>query len=48
MGDDAAAGNREIAGTAYSYLIRQLKYNTTDGTRALALLEGARILYNTT
>lgn len=45
---DAAAGNREIAGTAYSYFIRQLKYNTTDGTRALSLLEGARNLYNTT
>lgn len=45
---DAAAGDREIAATAYSYFIRQLKYDTTDGTRALALLQGARNLYNTT
>lgn len=45
---DAAAGDREIAATAYAYFIRQLKYDTTDGARALALLGGARNLYNTT
>lgn len=44
----AAAGNREIAATAYAYFMRQLKYDTTDGTLALALLAGARSLYNTT
>jgi len=43
-----ATGNREIAATAYAYLIRQLKYNTTDGTRALAMLDGARALYAST
>ena len=41
----AAAGQREFAATAYAYLIRQLKYSTTDGIRALQLLEGARALY---
>ena len=44
----AAAGNREIAAAAYSYFIRQLKYETTDGTRAMAFMRGARDLYNTT
>lgn len=41
----AAVGPREIAATAYAYLIRQLKYPTTDGSRALQLLDGARTLF---
>lgn len=45
---DAAAGRRELAATAYAYFIRQLKFSTTDGHRALALLEGCRALYDTT
>lgn len=45
---EAAAGRRELAATAYAYFIRQLKFSTTDGARALALLEGCRALYDTT
>lgn len=41
-----AAGNREIAVSAYSYLARQLKYEDTDKERALALLEGVRYFYD--
>lgn len=41
-----AAGNREIAASAYSYLVRQLKYNDTDKDRALALLDGVRSYYD--
>lgn len=37
-----AAGRREIAGSAYTYLLRQLKYSDTDKKRILALLEGVR------
>lgn len=44
----AAAGRRELAATAYSYFLRQLKFPTTDGQRALAFLEGCRSLYDTT
>ena len=35
-----AAGKREIAASAYSYLARQLQYQDTQKARALALLEG--------
>ncbi|MGZ2421233.1 phosphotransferase [Rhizobium laguerreae] len=37
-----AAGRREIAASAYTYLLRQLKYSDTDKERILALLEGVR------
>ncbi len=37
-----AAGRREIAASAYTYLLRQLKYSDTDKRRILALLEGVR------
>ena len=40
-----AAGNREVAASAYSYLVRQLKYGDTDKDRVLALLEGVRSFY---
>ena len=40
-----AAGKREVAASAYSYLVRQLKYNDTDKDRALALLDGVRSYY---
>ena len=42
----AAAGNREIAATAYSYLIRQLKYEDTEKRLSLALLDGIRAYYD--
>ena len=41
------AGNRDVAASAYSYLVRQLKYEETDKNLALALLEGVRSFYNT-
>lgn len=44
----AMAGRRELAGTAYAYFLRQLKFQTTDGQRALAFLDGCRALYATT
>jgi len=42
----AAAGNREVAASAYSYLARQLKYDDTDKSLAAALLEGVRRFYD--
>lgn len=44
----SAAGRREIAGTAYSYLVRQLKYEDTNKDLALALLAGIRAFYGAT
>lgn len=44
----AAAGNREIAVTAFAYLMRQLKYEDTDKALALALLNGVKALYDAT
>ena len=41
-----AAGNRDVAASAYSYLIRQLRYDDTDKELALALLEGIRRFYD--
>lgn len=41
-----AAGNREVAATAYSYVVRQLKYKDTNKERALALLDGIRTFYD--
>lgn len=40
--ESTAAGKREIAGTAYAYLLRQLKYPDTNKPRILALMEGVR------
>ena len=42
----AAAGNREVAASAYAYLVRQLKYGDTDKGRVLALLEGVLSFYD--
>lgn len=41
-----AAGQREIAASAYSYLVRQLRYGDTDKKLVLTLLKGIRRLYN--
>ena len=40
-----AAGNRDIAASAYSYLVRQFKYEDTDKVCAIALLEGVKNFY---
>lgn len=40
--EECCAGPRENAAAAYAYIIRQLSYDDTDKTRALALLEGVR------
>lgn len=37
-----SAGKREVAGSAYAYLLRQLKYGDTNKRRILALMEGVR------
>lgn len=42
------AGNREIAASAYSYLIRQLKYDDTNKDLALALMVGVKRFYDAT
>lgn len=41
-----AAGNREVAASAYSYLVRQLKYEDTNKERVLTLLDGVRSFYD--
>lgn len=43
-----AAGRREVAATAYAYLLRQLKYEDTNKELAMALLEGVRTFYDET
>jgi aminoglycoside phosphotransferase (APT) family kinase protein len=43
-----AAGNREIAACAYSYLVRQLKYEDTDKGRVMSLLKGVKNLFEAT
>jgi hypothetical protein len=43
-----AAGKREIAASAYSYLIRQLKYSDTDKEVALALLNSVKAFFDNT
>ena len=40
-----AAGNRDVAASAYSYLVRQLKYDDTNKALVLALLDGVRCFY---
>ena len=44
----AAAGNREVAASAYSYLLRQLTYDDTDKPLAIALLDGVISYYEAT
>lgn len=44
----AGAGKREIAGSAYAYLLRQLKYGDTDKQLVLALLDGVKTFYDAT
>jgi len=44
--NDVAAGPREIAASAYSYLIRQLKYDETNKELALALLDGVKTFFD--
>ena len=39
-------GAREVAASAYSYLVRQLKYDDTDKVRAIALIDGVRSFYD--
>jgi CheY-like chemotaxis protein len=46
--EDRAAGRREVAASAYSYLLRQLKYCDTDKDRILALLQGVRAYMSAT
>jgi CheY-like chemotaxis protein len=43
-----SAGNREIAASAYGYLLRQLKYEDTNKELVLALLEGVKAFYDAT
>lgn len=45
---NVAAGRREVAACAYTYLLRQLKYDDTDKKRIVALLDGARAMMATT
>jgi CheY-like chemotaxis protein len=45
---EVAAGQREVAATAYAYLLRQLKYEDTNKELALALLKGVRAFYENT
>lgn len=42
------AGKREIAASAYAYLIRQLKYADTDKDLVLQLLEGVKSFFDAT
>jgi CheY-like chemotaxis protein len=46
--NEVAAGPREIAACAYSYLVRQLKYADTNKELTLHLLEGARAWFMST
>ena len=43
-----AGGNRELAASGYTYLLRQLKYPNTNKVRAMNLLAGVRRLYEST
>lgn len=44
---EVTAGKREVAGVAYSYLVRQLKYEKVNKERVLALMAGAKKLFDT-
>ncbi len=46
--EGAAAGKREVAAAAYTYLLRQLKYDDTDKSRILALMEGVQAYMHAT
>ena len=41
-----AAGKRDVAVSAYSYLVRQLKYDDTNKELAAVLLDGVRRFYD--
>lgn len=43
----AAAGSRDVAASAYSYLVRQLKYGDTDKELVITLLKGVKTFYDT-
>jgi hypothetical protein len=43
-----AAGDREVAAVAYSYLMRQFKYPKVNKERVLALLNGVKAYYDQT
>ena len=43
---EAGAGSREIAASAYAYLVRQLKYGDTNKEIVLALLDGVHSFYD--
>lgn len=43
-----AAGDREIAAVAYTYLVRQLKYDGTNKKRIISLLDGVKAYYDQT
>lgn len=43
-----AAGNREVAASAYAYLLRQLKYTDTNKELASALLAGVKAYFDAT
>lgn len=46
--NEAAAGKRELAASAYAYLVRQLKYEDTNKELAIALLHGVKEFYDAT
>lgn len=46
--DRSAAGRRETAASAYSYLLRRLKYDDTNKELAIALLTGVKSFYDAT
>jgi len=46
--NELAVGQREMAASAYAYLLRQLKYDGTSKERALNLLAGVRRLWDMT
>ena len=43
---EVAAGKREVAASAYAYVVRQLKYCDTNKDRVLALLRGVQSFYD--
>jgi len=45
---EVAAGQREVAASAYSYLVRQLKYEDTNKDLILSLLEGVHDWFSST
>lgn len=45
---NVAAGKREIAAVAYVYLLRQMKFSTTNKAKAMSLLEGVKKLWEST